>query len=77
MAIKNKTLDYYMNLPYTVEAKHDEDGWFAKVVELPGCMTWADTFEELVAMIEDAKLGWIEVGLEHGDPARCDERCGG
>jgi len=65
---KDKTLDYYMKLPYTFEAKHDEDGWFAKVVELPGCMTWADTFEELEPMIEDAMRGWIEDALEHGDP---------
>jgi len=64
----DKTLDYYAGLPYTVEVKHDEDGWFAKVVDLPGCMTWADTFEELGPMIEDAKRGWIEDALEHGDP---------
>lgn len=50
-----------------MEVKHDEDGWFAKVVELAGCMTWAGAFEELGPMIEDAKLGWIEDALEHGD----------
>jgi antitoxin HicB len=68
MAVKDKTIDYYMELPYTVEAKHDEDGWFAKVVELPGCMTWADTFDELGPMIEDAMHGWIEDAIAHGDP---------
>ncbi|MGB3682522.1 MAG: toxin-antitoxin system HicB family antitoxin [Rubrobacteraceae bacterium] len=62
------TIEQYMNLPYAVEIKHDEDGWFAKVMELPGCMTWADTFEELGPMIEDAKRGWIEDALESGDP---------
>ena len=67
-AQSTKTLEYYLNLPYSAEIKHDEDGWFAKVVELPGCMTWADTFEELGPMIEDAKRGWIEDALEHGDP---------
>jgi antitoxin HicB len=65
---KDRTLDYYMDLPYTVETKHDEDGWFARVMELPGCMTWADTFEELGPMIEDAMRGWIEDAVEHGDP---------
>jgi len=68
MEAQSKTKEFYSNLPYTVEIKHDEDGWFAKVVELPGCMTWADTFEELAPMIEDAKRGWIEDALEHGDP---------
>lgn len=68
METKNKTLEDYMNLPYTTEIRHDEDGWFAKVIELPGCMSWTDTFEELGPMIEDAKRGWIEDALEHGDP---------
>ena len=63
-----KDIDYYMGLPYTVEVKQSEGGYFAKVVELPGCMTWADTYEELGAMIEDAKRGYIEVSLKHGDP---------
>lgn len=68
MEAEKNALDYYLALPYTVEVRHDEDGWFAKIVELPGCMTWADTFEGLGAMIEDAKLGWIEGALENGDP---------
>jgi antitoxin HicB len=65
---REKTLDYYLSLPYKVEIIHDEDGWFAKVLDLPGCMTWANSYEELKPMIEDAKLGWIEDALEHGDP---------
>lgn len=68
MKAKDKTLDYYMGLPYTVEVKYDEDGYFARVVELPGCMTWADTIEELWPMVEDAKSAWIEDALEDGDP---------
>ncbi len=71
MEAKGKTLDYYMGLPYTVEVVHDpeaERGWFARVVELPGCMTEAETFEELGPMIQDAKRSWLEVSLEHGDP---------
>jgi antitoxin HicB len=71
MKTREKTLDYYMSLPYTIEVKHDPESewaWFARVVELPGCMTEAPTFEELGPMIEDAMRSWIEVGLEHGDP---------
>ena len=68
MTATNETLGYYMGLPYAVEVCRDEDGWFAKVPELPGCMTYADTLEELGPMIEDAKRGWIEDALEHGDP---------
>ena len=68
--IIGKDVDYYMRLPYTVEVRRDEEdgSYFAKVVELPGCMTHAETFEELGPMIEDAMRGYIEVSLEHGDP---------
>ncbi len=71
MEAREKTLDYYMGLPYTIEVKHDprsEWPWFARIVELPGCMTEASTFEELGPMIEDAMRSWIEVGLDDGDP---------
>lgn len=68
MDARNKTPNYYMDLQYTLEVRHDEDGWFARVLELPGCMTWAHTFEELGPMIEDAQRGWIEDALENGDP---------
>ena len=48
--MKPKTVDEYLALPYTVEILHDQSGekagWFARVVELPGCMTQADTFDE-------------------------------
>jgi antitoxin HicB len=38
------------------------------VAKLPGCLTQADTFEELGEMIEDAMRGWIEIALEDGTP---------
>jgi antitoxin HicB len=36
------------------------------VVELPGCITQADTFEELGGMIADAQKVWIQSALEDG-----------
>lgn len=71
MEAREKTLDYYMSLSYTIEVRHDPESewpWFARIAELPGCMTEAPTFEELGPMIADAMRSWIEVGLEHGDP---------
>lgn len=66
----NMNIEEYLHLPYTVEISPDEgegySGWFAKVVELPGCMTQADSFEELEDMIEDAKRAWLESALEDG-----------
>ena len=61
----------YLALPYTIEVVKDEgdnySGWFARVVELPGCMTQADTFAELSEMIEEAMGLWIETALEDGE----------
>lgn len=70
--MSTKDVEYYMNLPYTIEVVRDRDdnysGLYARVVELPGCMTQADDFEELSEMIEDAMRGWLEVALEDGLP---------
>lgn len=67
-----RSVEEYLKLPYTIEIQRDESeeysGWFARVVELPGCMTQADSFEELGFMIEDAMRGWIELKLEDGYP---------
>ena len=61
----NKTLEYYLNLPYTIELVPDPDGgWFVSVKELPGCMSQGDTQEEALEMIRDAMEGWIAVALE-------------
>ena len=70
--MKQDNIEKYLSLPYTIEVLRDEDennpGWFARVVELPGCMTQGDTFEELGEMIEDAMRAWIETALEDGQP---------
>lgn len=66
---KNKTIDDYMALPYTLEIIPDTEqgGWFIKVKELRGCMTQADTWDEVLPMVEEAKRLWLEVALEYGD----------
>jgi antitoxin HicB len=70
MTMNKKTLDYYMALPYTIEITPDREdgGWFVEIKELEGCMTQADTWDEILPMIEEAKQLWLEVSLEHGDP---------
>lgn len=66
----NKTLEYYLSLPYTVEVIPDKEagGYVARVKELRGCLTQAETWTELLPMIEEAKTGWLEVALEYGHP---------
>ena len=71
---KKKSLSDYLSLPYTIEFRREEpdsDGvaaWFARVIELPGCMTEGDTLEEAAEMIQDAMAAWIEVALKEKRP---------
>ncbi|NUQ36365.1 MAG: type II toxin-antitoxin system HicB family antitoxin [Caldilineales bacterium] len=70
--MKFNSVEEYLTLPYTIEIQRDdsadETGWVASVAELPGCLTQADTFEELEEMVRDAMRGWIETALEDGQP---------
>ncbi len=63
-----KDIHYYLSLPYTIEVVPDDgDGlWFAKVKELKGCMTQAESWEEIYPMIREAMELWLEVALDRG-----------
>lgn len=65
----NKTLEYYLALPYTIELTPDEDRyWFAQIPLLKGCMTQGDNREEALTMLDEAKVLWLETALEEGIP---------
>jgi antitoxin HicB len=70
MSMTKKTLEYYLSLAYPVRMYPEPDGsgFTAEVIDLPGCITCADTLDELWAMVEDAKRGWLELALADGDP---------
>lgn len=57
-------------MPYTIQVVRDDSastpGFFARVAELPGCMTQGGSFAELGDMIEDAMRAWIEAAQEDG-----------
>ncbi|MBN2389301.1 MAG: type II toxin-antitoxin system HicB family antitoxin [Anaerolineae bacterium] len=77
----DKTIAYYLALPYTIELIPDPDGgWFVAVKELPGCMSQGDTEAEALEMIRDAMEGWLEVALDNGmnipEPRNLDEYSG-
>lgn len=70
--MNDRHIEYYLNLPYTIEFVHDTSDaehpvWFAAVRELRGCMTEADDFDEAARQIRDAMRVWIEDALEAGD----------
>ena len=64
----NKSLEYYMALPYTLEIIPDGGAWFVQVKELPGCMTEVDEWSDILPMIDDAKRLWIGLALDRGRP---------
>jgi antitoxin HicB len=64
-----KSVERYLSLPYDIEVKRNEGGtYFARVKELPGCMTEVDTFAEIEEVIRDAMAAWIEAALQEGVP---------
>lgn len=68
--VSKKEIDKYMNLPYNyiIQKVNDESGeyYVAKILELDGCMSDGETFEEAYENIRDAMVGWIETKLAYG-----------
>lgn len=71
--MSDRTVEYYLDLPYTIEFVRDVSDpehpvWFAAVRELRGCMTEADSFDEAAEQIRDAMRVWILDAIESGSP---------
>ena len=66
----NKPLEYYMSLSYRIEIVEDkeEGGYALHCPELKGCITYADTIEDGLKMLEDAKRNWFIACLEDNIP---------
>ncbi len=60
----------YLKLPYNyiIQKIEDESGtyFYAKVLELDGCQSTGDTFNEAYDSLLDAMRGWIDTKLENG-----------
>jgi len=64
-----KDIEYYMSLPYREIIEPDPAGGYAaRIAELPGCITQAETRDEIIRMLDDAKRAWLEAALEDGVP---------
>lgn len=65
-----KGISYYMGLAYNyvIQLINDESGsyYYARVLELDGCQSTGDTFEEAYENLREAMEGWLEVKLEAG-----------
>ena len=64
----NKTIEYYLKLPYTREVIPEPGGiWFVRIKELPNCMSQGNSPEEAFQNINQALHGWLETELEDGE----------
>jgi len=65
-----KNINKYMNLPYNyiIQQMSDESGiyFYSHVLELDGCQSTGETFEEAYENLKDAMKGWIQTKLEAG-----------
>ncbi len=65
-----KSIKEYMELPYNyiIQPVNDESGFYfyARVLELDGCQSTGDTFEEAYENLREAMEGWIETKIENG-----------
>jgi predicted HicB family RNase H-like nuclease len=62
-----RSLDDYLKLEYTFNVIADPDGGYVIVYpDLPGCLSVADSMDEVGPMAEDARRGWLTVAYEHG-----------
>ena len=65
-----KGVEEYMKLPYNyiIHPVNDESGFYfyARVLELEGCHSTGETFEEAYKNLREAMEGWIETKIEGG-----------
>ena len=62
-----KPLEHYLDLQYPFVVHTDPDGGYVIVYpDLPGCLSQAETLDEIPDMAEDARTGWIETEYEEG-----------
>lgn len=65
----NRTLEDYLALRYPLKITPDEDGGFdIEVIDLPGCVTYAERWESIPALVREAMTSWIGSALQHDDP---------
>lgn len=70
--MENKDIKYYMELPYNymIQQVKDEGGiyFYGNVLELDGCQSTGQTFEEAYDSLREAMEGYIEVKIAYNDP---------
>ena|SRR5579859_6401811 len=64
---RNRSTADYMDLPYTLVIRRDDEGDFvARIDELPGCSAHGKTVDEAAKNVREAQQLWIEDAIEAG-----------
>lgn len=59
----------YLDLSYQLLITPDDEGGYSvEIAELPGCVTYAQRWEDIPAMVREAMTSWIGSALKHTDP---------
>lgn len=68
--MRTTTIDEVMRRGYSfvVYGEPDGGGWSIIYPDLPGCMSQADTWDEIGVMAEDALRTWVEAMVEADRP---------
>jgi antitoxin HicB len=61
-------IEDYLDLPYHLVVTPGEDGYGVAVAELPGCVTFVETWEQIPGSVREAMTSWVGSALKHGDP---------
>ncbi len=65
----SKALAEYLDLPYRVMVTPDDEGGYGvEVVELPGCVTYAERWDDIPRLVREAMTSWLGSALKHNDP---------
>lgn len=59
---------YFMRLEYPIQIIEDpvDGGYTVSIPDLPGCITCCQRWQDIPAMIADAKRAWITAAIEEG-----------
>ena len=57
-----------MKLTYAVVIERTRNNYAAYAPDVPGCVSTAQTWDEMLAMIREALIAHIEFLIEDGDP---------
>lgn len=67
MSTTRKPLHHYLKLRYPLTILPNPDGGYVIVYpDLPGCVSQAETLQQVPEMAEEARAGWIETEYEEG-----------